>query len=395
VKPKHTVCVFTGTRADYGLLKPLLEALRADPDFSTRLLVSGSHLSPAHGMTVSEIRADGFEPDECVEMLEDADSPEAVCAGMGRALAGYGPALGRLKPDMLVVLGDRYEALCAATAAVVMGVPVAHVAGGELTYGATDDAFRHAITKLSRLHFVSAEPYRKRVIQMGEHPDTVFTVGDPGLDGLRPESLLGRAAISEVLGIGPERPYLLVTFHPVTMEGASTAAQCEALLDALEALQELAPELAPDPAVIFTGVNADAHGQSHARLIAQRVAAHPESWRSFTSLGRYRYLSAMRHCLAVVGNSSSGLLESPSLKVPAVDIGSRQGGRIRAANVLHAEPGREEIERAIRRALEPGLRELARNVQNPYECEGGVARMLGALKSWLSGPRGLKKFHDL
>ncbi|WP_243310607.1 UDP-N-acetylglucosamine 2-epimerase [Fundidesulfovibrio agrisoli] len=388
---KHTVCVFTGTRADYGLLKPLLEALRADPDCALRLLVSGSHLSPAHGMTVSEIRADGFEPDECVEMLGEADSPEAVCAGMGLALAGYGPALGRLAPDLLVVLGDRYEALCAAAAAVVMGVPVAHIAGGELTYGATDDAFRHAITKLSRLHFVSAEPYRRRVIQMGEHPDTVFTTGDPGLDGLRPESLLTRAEVAKTLDIGENQPFLLVTFHPVTQEGHSSAAQCEALLDALEAL----PELAPDLAVVFTGVNADAHGREHARLIAERVAAHPANWRHFASLGRLRYLSAMRCCLAVAGNSSSGLLESPSMGVPAVDIGNRQLGRIRPENVIHCEPERTQIESALRRATSPEMRELARNVQNPYHREGGVALMLAAMKAWLAAPRGFKTFHDL
>ncbi|WP_243439146.1 UDP-N-acetylglucosamine 2-epimerase [Fundidesulfovibrio soli] len=384
---KHSVCVFTGTRADYGLLKPLLEALRADPDCALRLLVSGSHLSAEHGMTVSEIRADGFEPDECVEMLGDADSPEAVCAGMGRALAGYGPALGRLAPDLLVVLGDRYEALCAAAAAVVMGVPVAHIAGGELTYGATDDAFRHAITKLSRLHFVSAEPYRKRVIQMGENPDTVFTVGDPGLDGLRPESLLTRAEVAKALDIGEEQPFLLVTFHPVTQEGHSSAAQCEALLDALEAFPELA--------IVFTGVNADAHGREHARLIAERVAAHPSNWRLFASLGRLRYLSAMRCCQAVVGNSSSGLLESPSMGVPAVDIGNRQLGRIRPDNVTHCEPERGLIAQAVRRALSPEFRNLARNVQNPYHREGGVALMLAAMKAWLAGPRGFKTFHDL
>ena len=382
----HTVCVFTGTRADYGLLKPLMERLRRDERFRLRLLVSGSHLSVDHGLTVSEIRDDGFEPDACVEMLLASDTAVGVCSGMGLALSGYGPALQRLAPDILVVLGDRYEALCAALAAVVLGVPVAHVAGGELTYGAMDDAFRHAITKLASLHFTSAEPYRRRVIQMGEDPATVVTVGDPGLDDLTSLPLLSREDVAGILSLPPRLPYLLVTFHPVTREAADSAGQCAALLEALEAF--------PDLGIVFTGVNADAGGRELSRLIADRAGRHPGTWRSFASLGRLRYLSAMRHTVAVVGNSSSGVLESPSFQVPAVDIGSRQGGRLRADNVLHVAPRAEAITAAIRQTLTPEFRAKARQAKNPCELPGGLDRMVAALHDWLEGPRGLKTFHD-
>ena len=381
-----TVAVVTGTRADYGLLRWLMEELRDRENVALRTIVTGSHLSPAFGSTVDAITADDFTVDERVEILSDDDSPLGTAAAMARATEGLAVAFSRTAPDLVVVLGDRYEILAAAQAALVLGIPVAHIAGGELTEGAIDDAIRHAVTKLSRLHFPAAEDYRRRIIQMGEDPAQVWNVGATGLDNFVRLELLDRAALAESLGISlGTGPLGVCTFHPETLDRQSPADALRPLLDALTARPELQ--------VIFTMANADPGGRAINAVLEQFTAERDASW-LFASLGQVRYLSLLREADVVIGNSSSGIIEAPAAGTPTVNIGERQTGRLRAASIIDVPNDTVAIGEALDRALSPEFQELAARRESPYGQPGAAQRMADVIAAVDLERLHTKKFHD-
>ena len=306
---------------------------------------------------------------------------------MGLALIGYGEVLQRLMPDMVVVLGDRFETFCMAAAAQVCRVPLAHIHGGETTEGAIDEAFRHSITKMSHLHFASCEAYRQRIIQLGEAPDRVFNVGALGVSNIRRMSLMGRSELAESIGVNLENPYFLVTFHPVTLEKDTSEGQFQSLLDALDAF--------PEYNVIFTKANADTDGRVINRLIDEYAERQPERCFAATSLGALRYLSAMKYATAVIGNSSSGIVEAPSFKIPTVNIGDRQKGRIQAASTLNCLPDANAIRQTIGRALSPAFQESLSGISNPYDRPGTCSAIVGLLENADIFGITKKPFHDL
>ncbi|RYF09627.1 MAG: UDP-N-acetylglucosamine 2-epimerase (hydrolyzing), partial [Oxalobacteraceae bacterium] len=333
------ICVVTGTRAEYGQLKDLIGSVQASAVLSLQLVVTGSHLSPEFGLTYQEIEQDGFGIDERIEILLSSDTPVGIAKSMGLALIGFAETLARLKPDVIVLLGDRFEILAAASAALVAGIPIAHLHGGESTEGAFDEAIRHSITKMAHLHFVAAAPYRDRVIQLGEAPENVFLVGGLGIDAIKRLPLLDRSGLEEALGFALGARNLLVTFHPPTGTPGQAATQMAELLQALDTLD-------PDTHLIFTMPNADAGGRELIAMVDTFVATHPNA-RAYQSLGLLRYLSCLRHVDGVVGNSSSGLSEAPSFGIGTVNIGDRQAGRLKALSVVDCAPQRDEIVAAI------------------------------------------------
>jgi UDP-hydrolysing UDP-N-acetyl-D-glucosamine 2-epimerase len=379
------VCIFTSTRAEWGLLQGVAEHIRRSG--CLQLLVSGSHLSEKFGMTVREIEAAGFTADEKVEVLKYDDTPSGICKTMGLAISGYGEALGRLRPDMLVLLGDRYETFCAAAAAQIQRIPVAHIHGGETTEGAVDEAFRHSITKMAHLHFASCEEYRRRIIQLGENPDRVFNVGALGIENIRKIELMSREELESSIGFPLDKPFFLVTFHPVTLENDTAGKQFGALLSALEQF--------PEHKIIFTKANADTDGQVINAMIDDYVTARPERCLAVASLGLRRYLSAMKLCDAVIGNSSSGILETPVFGVPTVNIGDRQKGRLRTESIVDCTPDCVSIVSAIQKALSPRFRAGLENLKHPCEKAGTAGQIVEQLlKVDLS--RLIKKtFYDL
>lgn len=381
----RTLCVATGSRADYGLLRSLLRAIAGDPDLRLQLLVTGMHLAPEFGSTWHDIEADGFAIDARVDMLQAGDTPVATAKSMGQGVIGAADALDRLRPDVLVVLGDRFEMLAVAQAALVLRIPLAHIHGGELSEGAFDESIRHAITKMAQWHFVAAAPYRARVIQMGEAPERVFDVGAPGLDALADMDWLDRAALERDLGLPLQPPLLLVTYHPATLSDVAPTEAMDELLLALEAF--------PEATVLLTYPNADAGGRLLIERIERFARAAPGRRRAFASLGQRRYLSLMRIADAVVGNSSSGLTEAPALKVATVNIGDRQQGRLRASSVIDTPERRADIEAGIRRALSPGFRAGLPATRSAYGQGRAGERIKEVLKTAALGVR--KPFHDI
>lgn len=381
-----TVCFFTGTRADYGLLAPLIEAVRGEPDFRVQIVAAGMHLSPEFGLTYRAIEDDGLKIDERVEMLLSSDTEVGIVKSTGLGMIGFADAFRRLNPDWMVILGDRFEAFAAAAAAFLSRIPIIHIAGGEVTEGATDDALRHSISKMAYLHFTATEPYRRRVIQLGESPDRVFHVGALGLDNIRKLQLLSRDELQRRLEFRLDRPYLLVTFHPVTLEHRSSAEQVRDLLDALNRF--------PGFATIFTLPNADADGRVIIELIQEFVRDHRECAVAYHSLGQLVYLSAMQQSAAVVGNSSSGIVEAPSFGIPTVNIGDRQRGRIRVGSILDCGCTTEEIERNIAKAVSPEFSAICRLVRNPYG-DGTTAEQIVRVLRSINYVCLKKSFHDL
>ncbi len=377
------VCVITGSRAEYGLLYWVLHELRADPAFELQLVVTGMHLAHAFGHTVDEIEKDGFAIARRVDMLVAGDRASSTAKSIGLGVIGMSDALESLRPDIVVVLGDRFEILAAAQACLVHGIPLAHIAGGDTTEGAFDESIRHAITKMSHVHFVTNELSAERVRQLGEDPAQVHVVGSPGLDHLRRTPLLDRPALEAALGarLGPRN--LLVTFHPVTLEPGAGVTQFDELLKALD-------ETDATTTIWFTGSNADTGGRAVAARLDDWAGARRERVHAFASLGQLRYLSLMAQVDAVVGNSSSGLYEAPSFGVPSVDIGERQRGRLAATSVMHCEPTRAAISAAIAQAVAGGR--VA--VDNPYG-DGDSARRIVELLRALPEPSTLlqKPFH--
>lgn len=380
------VCVFTGTRAEYGLLRWVIQGVQDAPDLKLQLLVTGMHLSPEFGLTYREIEADGLHIDERVEMLVSADTASSTAKSMGLGLIGFGDAFARLRPDIIVLLGDRFEVLAAASAALVAGIPVAHLHGGETTEGAFDESIRHAVTKMSHLHFVAAEAYRRRVIQLGEQPERVHLVGGLGIDAIVQAPLMDRATLENSLGVGLGKRHLLITFHPVTLEVQSSAAQMAELLAALEALT--------DTRLVFTLPNADTGGRELRQMVDAFVASHSQAV-AFASLGHLRYLSCLKLSAGVVGNSSSGLIEAPSLGVGTVNIGNRQRGRLKADSVIDCPPEREAILHAIRQFEEPGFQQRLRHTVNPYGQGGASKKIVQTLRDVALDGIVKKSFHNL
>ena len=380
------ICVFTGTRAEYGLLKPLLDRIQQDQELTLQLLVSGTHLRAEFGNTVELIEADGFPIAAKVDTLDSSDTALGTGRSIAKGVSGYAEAFTELRPDLLVLLGDRSEAFAAATAALVCQLPIAHLHGGETTEGAYDEAFRHSISKMSLLHFVSTEAYRQRVIQLGEVPERVFNVGAIGLEYLDKGNFLNRTKLENSLNFKFGKQNALVTFHPVTLEPGTAADQFNQLLTALDHFPELK--------LIFTKSNVDTEGRAINRLIDSYVAEHPDKAIAFTSMGHQRYLSSLQIVDVVIGNSSSGILEAPSFKVPTVNIGDRQKGRIKASSIIDCEPVENDIFSACQKALSEKFKILAQNVDNPYRQVGTVDRILRIIKA--PGVSSLKKrFYDL
>ena len=363
------ICAVTGTRAEYGILYWVLKKIEEDPAFELRLFVTGAHLSPEFGSTFREIEADGFRIDEKIEILLSSDTPVAVAKSMGIATIGFAEAYARHQPDMVLMLGDRYELLAAAQAALVARIPIAHISGGDVTEGAFDEAIRHSITKMSHLHFPTTQRAARRIRQLGENPAHIHLSGNPSLDHLKHLSLMDREEFEKFIGLKLRSTNLLVTFHPVTLGDQPSAKPFQELLTALERLGE-------DVGLIFTRPNADPEGRILIRMTEAFVAARPNAV-CHASLGQRGYYSAMRHVDAVVGNSSSGLLEAPSLKVPTVNIGDRQKGRVEASSVISAPSEANAIYEAVRQALVMDCS----GVINPYGDGHAADRIVAGLKN--------------
>lgn len=351
---KRKICVVTGTRAEFGLLKNVIRLIDENLNLQLQLVVTGMHLSPEFGLTYREIEDSNFKIDAEVEMLLSADTGAAVVKAMGLGLIGYSDTFKRLSPDLLVVLGDRFEIFSAVTAANILGIPIAHLHGGELTFGAFDDALRHSITKMAHLHFVANQQYQQRVIQLGEHPETVFNFGGLGIDAIKRVALIKRKDLEDILEIKFCKKNLLITFHSITRESdAENIFQMHELLMALSELE--------DTLLLFTLPNADTMGRHFADLIQAFVETQPHS-KVFASLGQQLYFSCLSQIDCVVGNSSSGLLEAPAFKVATVNIGDRQSGRVKSDSVIDCSAKREEILEAIEFSY-------SRNFQNNLRCK--------------------------
>ena len=377
----RTIGVVTVARSDYGHLLPLLEEIRAAPGLGLQLFVAGGHLSKRLGATVSGIEADGWTVTDRVETMGKSDAPEDVAAGAGIGIAGFARAFARRRPDLVVVLGDRIEMLSAAVAALPLTIPVAHVHGGEVTEGAIDEQIRHAVTKLSHLHFPAAEVFAKRILQMGEEAWRVHCCGAPGLDRLARMAVVPRAELAARVGLPLRKPTVLVTLHPVTLEPEDTATHVEELAAALSRAEG---------DVIVTAPGADtAHGTIMRRLEAL-AAARPHT-RMVASLGDDTYCSLLREVDVMVGNSSSGLIEAPSFALPVVNVGSRQHGRLRAENVIDVGHGREEILAGLRRALDPAFRAGLTGLRNPYGDGRSAPRIVRVLADVPLGRRLVRK----
>jgi GDP/UDP-N,N'-diacetylbacillosamine 2-epimerase (hydrolysing) len=383
---KRKICVITGTRAEYGLLRWVMQGIKDDPELTLQVIATGMHLSPEFGLTYREIQNDGFQIDRKVEMLTSSDTSVGIAKSMGLGLIGFADALNELQPDLIVVLGDRFEIFAAVSAALVARIPVAHLHGGETTEGAFDEALRHSITKMSHLHFVAAEEYRQRVIQLGEQPEHVFLVGGLGIDNIKFLKLLDRADLEASLNFKLGQKSLLITFHPVTLEVSTAAEQMAELLAALAALN--------DTQLIFTMPNADTDGRALVKMVEYFVATHLNA-RAFTSLGQLRYLSCIAHVDGVVGNSSSGLTEVPSFKKGTINIGERQRGRLQAASVINCEPTFSSIETALQKLYSIDFQETLCKVTNPYGEGGAAAKVVNALKYFSLNGLVKKMFNDL
>jgi UDP-N-acetylglucosamine 2-epimerase (non-hydrolysing) len=364
------VGVVTVSRSDYGHLRPVIDGIRRAPDLELVLLVGGMHLAPEFGNTIREIEADGIPVAERIEMLEKGDTPEAVAISTGRGVEGFARAFARRRPDLVVVLGDRFEMLAAAVAALPFALPVAHIHGGEVSEGAMDNQIRHAITKLAHVHFASADVHARRIARMGEEAWRIHTVGAPGLDRLAGLAALPRETLARELGLPAEGPWHLVTFHPVTLEYRDTAHDVDELLAALEK---------SDGTLVITYPNADTSGRVIIDRLEEFAGRHPGRCRLVRSLGERLYLSLLSHANVMIGNSSSGLIEAPSFGLPAVNIGARQRGRLRGANVIDVAPSREEILRGIEAAQAPAFRARARGAANPYGDGSAAPRIVDVL----------------
>ena len=387
VKNMRKICVVTGTRAEYGLLQGIMEEIQNDPCLELQLVVTGMHLSPEFGLTYKLIEKDHFVIHEKVEMLLSSDTPVGIGKSLGLGVIGFSEVLNRLKPDVVLVLGDRFEILAAVQAAMIGRIPVAHISGGEVTEGVIDESIRHAITKMSHLHFVGAEEYRNRVIQLGEQPRRVFNVGDLGIDNIERTSLLSKIELEQVMGFSFGEINSLVTYHPVTLKKEHSERAMKQLLAALDSF--------PKAKIIFTKPNADTDGRVLIKMVDDYVHKNSSKAISFISMGQINYLSAMKYCDVVIGNSSSGLTEAPFMKKATVNIGERQSGRLKAGSVIDCGETSEEIYSAIRKALSNEFQKKLSEVESLYG-NGNASKLIKKyLKECDLSDIIIKKFYDI
>ncbi len=388
------ICFVTGTRAEYGILSGLMKKFKEDSETQLQVIATNMHLSPEFGMTVNEIEADGFKVDKRVEMMVSSDTSVGTVKSMGLGLIGFADAFADLHSDMVVILGDRYEMLAVASAAQIFGIPVVHLHGGEITEGAVDDSIRHAITKLSTLHFASTEEYRNRIIQMGEAPERVFNAGSIAADEISGFEPMSKEELEDSLGIKLAEDYVIVTFHPVTRQPGEAESQVKAMLSALDEVVLKDADF-NKVKVLFTLPNSDAEGREIKAMILRWCDANVGRTLAVTSLGRTRYYSAVSHSAAVVGNSSSGLLEAPSFGVPTLNIGDRQKGRARGNTVIDCKADKEDIVAGLRSVLSPEFREKVRKEGvNPYYNPGSLDLIFREIKASHFPPHYAKPFHD-
>ena len=380
------ICIITGSRAEYGLLSWVTQGIKDDSELTLQIIATGMHLSPEFALTYQVIEQDGFKIDRKVEMLTSSNTSVGIAKSMGLGMIGFADAFHELQPDLIVVLGDRFEIFAAVSAALVARIPVAHLHGGETTAGAFDEALRHSITKMSHLHFVAAEVYRQRVIQLGEEPDRVFLVGGLGIDNIKRLQLLNRTALEASLDFQLGHKSLLITFHPVTLEEATAEKQMEELLATLATLK--------DTQLIFTLPNADTGGRLLSKMVRNFVTQHTNA-RAYDSLGRLRYLSCISHVDGVVGNSSSGLAEVPSFKKGTINIGDRQRGRLQALSVINCEPTRESIASALTQLYSADFQSSLTKAINPYGEGGASEKVVNTLKRYPLDGIVKKTFYDL
>lgn len=382
------IAIFTGTRAEYGLLKELMVAIKNSTDLTLQIMASGTHFSPEFGYTYQNIIDDGFAITESIEMLMSSNTPIGTVKSMGVALIGFADALQRMKPDCLIILGDRYEALAAAQASFFLRIPIIHIHGGEITEGAYDDAIRHAITKLSLFHFTSTEEYRNRVIQLGESPNRVFNVGAIGLDYINnfKNKFLSKLELSKSLNFEINKPFFLITYHPVTLAHEEPAETFHNLISALDTF--------PEHQIIITYPNADDGGRIIIKLIESYANSNSQRILATPSLGQIRYLSAAKLADAVIGNSSSGIIEIPSLNTPTINIGSRQRGRLAARSILNCGTTTKDMSAAIKNAIEIKYLQDESYYSNPYGQGDTTSKILAKIRS-IDNWDLVKKFHNL
>ena len=380
------ICVITGTRAEYGLLYWLMKEIDADKDLELQIIVTGMHLSIEFGNTYQQIENDGFSINKKVDISLVSDSEVGISKSMGLAMIGLSGAFNDLKPDLIVILGDRFEIFSAASAAMIAKIPIAHLHGGEATEGAFDESIRHSITKMSHLHFTATKEYKDRVVQLGEQPDRVFNVGGLGIDNINKLKLLSKSDLENVINFSFGEKNILVTFHPVTLENSTAKIQFKELLDSIDELQ--------NTKIIFTKANSDTDG----RIINSMIDAYVDDYDNtiaFTSMGQLNYLSALQFMDAVVGNSSSGLLEAPSFNIGTIDIGDRQKGRIKADSVISCLPNKKNIDNALKKLYSKDFQNIVKNVKNPYEKGGASKSILDIIKNFNLDNILKKTFYDL
>lgn len=382
------VCVVTGTRAEYGILKPLLKKLKSDEKIQLQLVATGMHLSPEFGFTYKLIEEDEYKIDEKVEILLSSDTNVGIAKSMGLALINFSEVFNRLKPDLVVILGDRYEMFAIASTALIENIPIAHIHGGELTEGAIDDAMRHSITKMSYIHFTSTEEYRKRVIQLGEDPSRVFNVGAMGIEGINNTMIMDEREVKKELSIDLEKKYVLVTYHPETLSENNIKKEVNNLFEALSNFDELS--------VVLTKANSDAGGRIINKMIDEYSEKNKNRVVAYTSLGQFRYYNAMKYCAMVIGNSSSGIIEAPTFKIPTINIGDRQKGRIQAESVINCLADKESIIKSINKGLSEEFNNKIRDIENPYGEGDSSQKIMDVIKKYLfSDKKENKKFYDI
>ena len=384
---KRKICVVTGTRAEYGLLSMLMKSINDDPNLELVIIATGSHLSPEFGLTYKEIENDGFHIDKKIETILSADTPAAIAKSTGLGMIGIADALSDLQPDVMIVVGDRYELLAASFSAVTARIPIAHIHGGETTEGAFDESIRHSITKMSWWHFAAAEEYRKRIIQLGENPERIFNVGGLGVDIIKNLQLLSKEELIKKTGINFSSKNLLVTYHPVTLEDQTSKDNMRSLLEVLTEMNDIN--------LIFTMPNADSDRNSIFSMIETFVSSYSDRAIVFTSMGHLNYMSTLQFVDGVIGNSSSGLLEAPSYQIGTINIGDRQKGRLKAESVIDCEPTKDSIKSALEIMYSKKFRSNLKSVLNPYGEGNATKKILEILKNSPLPKEIKKEFHNL